>query len=462
MAPTLRLLRTPTFRLAAIYLALFGASVLVLLAFVYATTIGVLERQMDATIDAEVKGLAEQYEQRGIAGLARVVRERSAENRDRDSVYLLTDPFFNRLAGNLSGWPEPDRTDGQWIGFAIEKTVNGRPEPHPVRALTCVLPGRYHLLVGRDLDARERFRAVMLRSLAWALAATLVLGLAGGLVISRNMLRRLESINRTSRRIIEGDLHERVPVSGRGDEFDRLAANLNEMLDRLERLMAGMREVTDNVAHDLKSPLARMKARLEVALLENPDKASYRPAIEQTIAEADRLLATFNALLSIAEIEAGAAGRDIGPVDLSAVAADAAELYGPVAEERGLRFAAAVTPAVTVRGNRELLFQALANLLDNAIKYTPAGGRLDLRLEMSDGRATVAVADTGPGVPPEARDKVLNRYTRLNGSRTTPGSGLGLSLVAAVARRHGARLVLGDNDPGLKVSLTFPATATAG
>jgi signal transduction histidine kinase len=458
IVPTPRLFRTPTFRLAAIYLALFGASVLVLLAFVYATTIGVIERQMDATIDAEVKGLAEQYEQWGVAGLGRVVRERSAENRDRDSVYLLTDPFFDRLAGNLSAWPEPDAQDGQWIGFGIEKTVNGAPETHRVRALTFVLPGRYRLLVGRDLDARERFRAVMVKSLAWALAATLVLGLAGGLVMSRNMLRRLESINRTSRRIIEGDLHERVPVSGRGDEFDRLSENLNEMLDRLERLMAGMREVTDNVAHDLKSPLARLKARLEVALMEHPDTGQYRAAIERTIAEADRMLATFNALLSIAEIEAGAAGRNMGPVNLSAVANDAAELYGPVAEEKGVRFNATVKPVVTVRGNRELLFQALVNLLDNAIKYTPAGGRITLTLDEADARTSLAVADSGPGIPAEARGKVLDRYVRLNGSRTMPGSGLGLSLVAAVAKRHGAQLALRDNHPGLEVTLSFAAT----
>ncbi len=457
-----RLIRTPTFRLAAIYVALFGASVLVLLAFVYVTTVGLLERQLDATIDAEVKGLAEQYERRGLTGLIQVIGERSARNRDRDSVYLLTDPLLNPLAGNLSGWPEPETTDGQWIGFPIEKTVNATAERHRVRALSFVLRGGFRLLVGRDMNPRDRFQASMTRSLAWAVAITLALGLAGGLVMSRNMLRRLESINRAAGRIIDGDLHQRVPVSGRDDEFDRLAANLNRMLDRIEGLMAGMREVTDNVAHDLKSPLARLKTRLEVLLMQAPDAASSRTAIEETIAEADRMLATFNALLSIAEIEAGADGAETAPVDLSRLAEDAAELYAPAAEEAGLGLETTVAPGVTVPGHRELLFQALANLLDNAIKYTPAGGRVRLTLSDEDGRPVLGVADTGGGITAEARDKVLRRYVRLDDSRTTPGSGLGLSLVAAVAARHGARLTLADNHPGLKVTLTFRAPAATG
>ena len=451
----LRLLRTPTFRLAAIYLALFSASALALLAFVYFSTAGVIERQLDATIEAEVAGLAEQYEARGLAGLVRVIRERSAENRDRASVYLLTDPLLEPLAGNLSGWPEPETRDGQWLGFPIEKAVNGTTEIHRVRALGFVLAGRFRLLVGRDMGARDDFLAGMTRSLAWAVAITLALGLAGGLIMSRNMLRRLESINRTTGRIIEGALDQRVPVGEGGDEFDRLAQNLNRMLDRIERLMAGMREVTDNVAHDLRSPLARLKTRLEVLLLEAPDAARMRDAVTQTIAEADRMLATFNALLSIAEIEAGAG--DTAPVDLSRLAEDAAELYAPAAEDAGLSFEASVAPDVTLTGHRQLLIQALANLLDNAIKYTPAGGRVRLALALEEGRPMLTVADSGPGIPAAARDKVLARYVRLDCSRTTPGSGLGLSLVAAVAGRHGARLELGDNRPGLKVTLAFAA-----
>jgi signal transduction histidine kinase len=451
----LRLLRTPTFRLAAIYLALFSASALALLAFVYFSTAGVMERQLDATIEAEVAGLADQYEARGLAGLVRVIRERSAENRDRASVYLLTDPLLEPLAGNLSRWPEPETRDGQWLGFPIEKAVNGTPEIHRVRALGFVLAGRFRLLVGRDMGARDDFLAGMTRSLAWAVAITLALGLAGGLAMSRNMLRRLESINRTTGRIIEGALDQRVPVGEGGDEFDRLAQNLNRMLDRIERLMAGMREVTDNVAHDLRSPLARLKTRLEVLLLEPPDAGRMRDAVHQTIAEADRMLATFNALLSIAEIEAGAG--DTAPVDLSRLAEDAAELYAPAAEDAGLRFEASVAADVILTGHRQLLIQALANLLDNAIKYTPAGGRVRLALTREEGRPMLTVADSGPGIPAAARDKVLARYVRLDCSRTTPGSGLGLSLVAAVAARHGARLELGDNHPGLKVTLAFAA-----
>lgn len=455
-----RLLRTPTFRLAALYLALFFVSALALLAFVYFSTAGVIERQLDATIEAEVGGLAEQYEQRGLAGLVQVIRERSAANRSRESVYLLTDPLLEPLAGNLSGWPQAQTRDRGWIGFPIATTVNGKTEVHRARALGFVLAGRFRLLVGRDMQVRDHFLAGMTRSLAWAVAITLALGLAGGLIMSRNMLRRLESINRTTRRIIDGALGERVPVGGGGDEFDRLADNLNRMLDRIERLMAGMREVTDNVAHDLRSPLARLKTRLEVMLLEPPDATRLREAVSETITEADRMLATFNALLSIAEIEAGADAA--APVDLSRLAEDAAELYAPAAEDAGLRFEAAVDPEVTLAGHRQLLNQALANLLDNAIKYTPAGGLIRLALTREAGQPTLTVADSGPGIPAEARDKVLERYVRLDDSRTTPGSGLGLSLVAAVANRHGARLALADNHPGLAVTLTFAAPSEPG
>ncbi len=459
MNPALRLLRTPTFRLAAIYLVLFGVSVAALLAFVYMSTLGVIDRQTDATIDAEVRGLAEQYDLLGLGGLVRVIRERSAQNRDRKSVYLLTDRFGDSLAGNLSAWPTPDSSDGQWIAFSIRKQADGPDQGddqvHQVRALGFQLPGRYRLLVGRDIHDRTLFRSATLRSMGWALAITLILGLAGGLLMSRNMLRRLEAINQASRRIMQGDLHERVPIAGSGDEFDRLSGNLNDMLDRIEQLMAGMREVTDNVAHDLKGPLARLRARLESTLREGGQAGDYRAAVEQTIVEADRLLATFNALLNIAEIEAGMTRCDEGPVDLSAVAGDVAELYGPVAENQGLHFASNLAPGVEVRGNRELLFQLLANLLDNAIKYTPAGGSVTLALTVDGDSADCVVADSGPGIPVSDRDKVLTRYVRLDASRSTPGSGLGLSLVAAVARGHGARLLLQDNHPGLRATVVF-------
>src|SRR6185437_11454217 len=297
-------------------------------------------------------------------------------------------------------------------------------------------------------------------TVAWAGVLTLGLGLAGGVFMSRNMLRRVEAVSNTTAEIIHGDLGKRVPLSGTGDEFDQLAQNLNQMLDQIERLMAGMRQVTDNIAHDLRTPLSRLRARLEVTLIEKPDQARYADVLRETISEADRLLGTFNALLSIAEAEAGSRRDGFEPVDLSEIARDVAELYEPVADESGLGFEIKIADKILVRGDRHLLSQAIANLLDNALKYTPEG-KVALSVETRAGKARIEVSDTGPGVPPDRRSAVFDRFVRLEGSRSTPGNGLGLSLVRAVARLHDSDIWLedsvpGSENPGLKVVIEFP------
>jgi signal transduction histidine kinase len=311
------------------------------------------------------------------------------------------------------------------------------------------------------MTERDRFGRIMIGAMAVALLITVLVGLLGGLLMSRRILHRLESVNRTSREILGGALDRRIPLTGRGDEFDQLAQNLNAMLERLEKLMTGMRQVTDNVAHDLRGPLSRLRSRLEVTLLGRPDADEYREAVDGAVTEIDGVLATFNALLSIARIEAGTVSDAMAPVDLATLARDAAELYQPLAEERGLTLATDLAPGITIRANRHLLSQAIANLLDNAIKYAPTDGRVGLATLLRDGRPTVMVGDDGPGIPADKREAVLGRFVRLEESRNTAGSGLGLSLVAAVAEHHGAELRLEDNRPGLRVTIAFPDQDTS-
>ncbi|HUC66945.1 MAG TPA: HAMP domain-containing sensor histidine kinase [Stellaceae bacterium] len=452
-----RLLRTNAFRLAALYLLLFVASVLALLAFIYFSTAGFIERQTEATIDAEITGLREEYTERGLAGLLDIIHTRStapAPHGD-STLYLVTDPALQPLAGNLSAWPRAEQIRPGWIRFPVDVRTREGTVTSSAIASVFVLHDGFRLLVGRDLRDAEAFRSRITRTLAWAALLTVALGVGGGLFMTRHMLSRVDAVNRTSERIIRGDLSQRVPLSGSGDEFDQLAANLNAMLDQIERLMLGMRQVTDNIAHDLRTPLSRLRARLEVTLLERPDAQRYADALRETIADADHLLGTFNALLSIAEAEAGSRRETMAVVDLAEIARSVAELYEPVADDKGLSLTVESDAAIAVHGDRHLLSQAIANLLDNALKYTPAG-KVALSAHRQGGMARVEVADSGPGVPADRREAVFDRFVRLEGSRSTPGNGLGLSLVRAVARLHGGEAWLEDNEPGLKAMFTLP------
>jgi signal transduction histidine kinase len=462
------LINTSAFRLAAIYFTLFATSVLALLTFIYFSTADFVEAQAEETIDAEIRGLAEQYREHGLAGLVEIIDQRiSAAQRTPtridDTIYLITDPLLHKLAGNLDTWPPAVERGSGWVSFPVTEKVNGATETDNARASVIVLPGNFHLLVGRNLRDARLFRLRITNTMGWAALITLGLGVVGGLLMTRNMLRKVDAVNRTSTQIIHGDLSQRVPLSGTGDEFDQLAQNLNQMLDQIERLMAGMRQVTDNIAHDLRTPLSRLRARLEVTLIEKPDQARYADVLRETINEADRLLGTFNALLSIAEAEAGSRRDSFEVVDLSEIARDVAELYEPVADESGLGFETRIAVKIMVRGDRHLLSQAIANLLDNALKYTPAG-KVALAVETRAGKAHIEVSDTGPGVPPDRRNTVFDRFVRLEGSRSTPGNGLGLSLVRAVAKLHDGEIWLEDSipgsaNPGLKVVIEFPLVA---
>ena len=311
------------------------------------------------------------------------------------------------------------------------------------------------------MQDRSQIEGMITAAIYCAAAMTLALGLVGGFVMSRNMIRRLETINRTSQQIMEGDLSRRVPLTGYGDEMDQLAENLNDMLDQIERLMTAMRQVTDNIAHDLRSPLNRLRTRIEVTLMREPDIADYKRVLEETVGEADELLTTFNGLLDIARIEAGTSRADLTALDPADVVRDIAELYEPVCEAAGHNLIVEALDGLRIKGNRELLSQALSNLLDNAVKYSGAGGQIVLSLRRSgSNEVEIGVSDTGPGIPVKDRERVQGRFVRLEASRSKPGSGLGLSLVAAVAQLHDAIFDLGDRGDGrsgLLARLVFPS-----
>jgi signal transduction histidine kinase len=464
-----RFIRTTAFKLSLIYLAVFAALSLFLIVSIADATNDLLSRQLQDTIDAEIQGLAEQYRTGGVSRLIKVVEARS--HMPGASLYLLTDFSGNVIAGNVSDLPSAVLSAADGIARPVPyrrlATDLGDEQPavasHKALVRVFVLPGGFRLLVGRDLTEREQFRDVVWRAVQLSIGAVLLLGLVTWLFVSRRVLKRIDAVSATSKQIMGGDLGGRLKVDGSGDEFDRLAESLNAMLDRIEQLMHGLKEVSDNIAHDLKTPLTRMRMRIEQALDDPAVGEASREALAATLEDCDGLIRTFEALLRIARVEAGSAGVRTQPVDVAAIAREVAELYEPVAEEQDVALSVTVPEAaVVVPGDRDLLAQAIANLVDNALKYgRPAAGRQTVSLAVTrDGEeVAIAVADNGPGVPEADRGRVTQRFVRLEGSRTAPGSGLGLSLVQAVASLHKGALMLGDAAPGLVAELRLPCGA---
>jgi signal transduction histidine kinase len=451
-----KLLRTSVLQLTLVYMALFGVSVAALFGFIYWSTLGYLERQTNATIQVEIDGLFEQYNTRNLQGLAAVIEDRLRRDDEGRSVYLLADAIGRPLAGNVPFWPPAldDFTD-QWIDFV--RTDESGVET-PVRAGVVRIGPGLRLLVGRDIRELARIRQVFESASIYGFTLTMGLALLGGILMALSARRRLAELSRTTRRIIAGDLSQRAPIKGTRDEHDELAANINAMLDQIESLLAGMRHVGDSVAHDLRGPLTRLRNRLEtVATTEQPRREDIAECVEQV----DHVLDTFNALLRIARVESGAHRSAFAGVDLERIVRDVCELSQAAADDRQISLVCDVRASVEVFGDRELLAQALTNLLDNAVKYTPAGGQVTVTLERTDDTARLRVADSGPGVPPEDRDRVLQRFTRLDQARSLPGNGLGLALVKAVTMQHHGRLSLGDNAPGLVVAIEIPALVRA-
>jgi signal transduction histidine kinase len=453
-----KLFRTTVFKLSLVYLVVFaGFSVLILVYVAWQAT-RLIEQQTAATVNAEIAGLAEQYRSGGIRQLGAAIEERSRA--PGSSLYLLTNFAGETIAGNVGAVSAGALMRPGMREIAYQRVGQDAVAIHPALVQVLALPGNYRLLVGRDLGERERLRAVMLSAMGWSLILIVLAGTAGGVLIARRVLRRIEQMSATSRTIMAGDLSGRLAVTAANDEFDRLAAATNAMLDRISELMAGLKEVSDNIAHDLKTPLTRLRNRAEEALRPGRTEDQRREALEAVIAESDDLIATFNALLVIARAESGAARELMAPVDLGELVRGVADLYEPLAEEHGGSLSVGVEPGLTAVGSRELLGQALANLVDNALKYgagsegQPAEVRIALEGD-ADG-VRIVVADRGPGIAAEDRGRALDRFVRLEASRSRPGSGLGLALAAAVARLHGGTLELEDNAPGLRAVLRIP------
>ena len=463
LAPNLaalgRLQRSSFFRLAMLYALIFSLCVLLLLGFIYGTTAYYMSSQADELIDTEIQGLVEHYQRRGLRGLSQLMRERLQRNPDSGMLYLFADRNYQALEGNLNRWPDATPDTNGWLQFRLEHRRDPQGQSRLARARVFqFLPAQLHLLVGRDVHELEAIRSLIMRALTWGLVWTLGLGLIGGVILSASTLRRIESINRTSRDIMAGDLKRRIPTRGTHDDFDQLAGNLNAMLDRIEHLMLNIRQVSDDIAHDLKTPLARLRHHLERTVDEVPQAA--RIELERASAEADHLLSLFNTMLQITRVEAGVSGASEQPVDLTEVVRDVLELYEPLAEENGLSLTLQADSVPSRPGNRDQLFQCLANVLDNAVKFTPSGGKIAIRvaqlIEHNAQWIELRLADSGPGIPAAERENVFQRFYRLESSRQKPGSGLGLSLAAAIVEGHQGRIELSDNNPGLMVRILLP------
>ncbi|HEX7061353.1 MAG TPA: HAMP domain-containing sensor histidine kinase [Woeseiaceae bacterium] len=447
------LLRTSSFQLTLLYAALFAVSVLVLFGILYWSTIGGLNRQINATIEAEITGLAEQYEREGLAGLVEVVAERVRRDAEGHSVYLFVDGRLRPLAGNLDGWPVGLTATGGWFEF---ERVSKSGSVVPVRAMVLRVGQNLLLLVGRDVRELAQLNRTFGRALLVGTAIGVLLAFAGGLLMSISAQRRVSAINRTARRIIGGDLHQRVPVTGARDEYDELAVNINAMLEQIESLLEGIRHVGDSIAHDLKTPLTRLRNKLEGLAVGDSDR---RGDLEQCVEESDRLLETFNALLRISRIESGAYRAAFAELDLSEMVHDICDLYHAAAEERQITLRCRSKGPVTLFGDRELLAQALTNLLDNAIKYTPAGGQVEVAAQRDGTTCRLVVNDSGPGVPEDQIGNLHRRFVRLDNARSEPGNGLGLALVNAVVEQHRGRMLIGNRHPGLGIVLELPQEA---
>jgi signal transduction histidine kinase len=461
-----KLIRTTAFRLTLVYLFLFALFAASLLAYFAWNTRRLITEQITTTVNAEASEITDIYNRRGLHGLVYAVNGRAL--RPGANLYLVTTPAGQGIAGNVGSLaPGVMGTEG-WSETAYRRIEETDNADHRALVRVQQLDGGFRLLIGRDLEERRRLFGIVAQAAQWSILVVVVLGIGGGIFVARRVLHRIDAMTGTTRRIMAGDLSGRLPVGRSGDELDRLAENLNAMLERIEALMAGLKEVSDNIAHDLKTPLTRLRNRAEEALSKSRCEAEYRSALERTIEESDGLIRTFNALLMIARAESGQARGNMDDFDAAEVAHGIHELYEPLAEEDGMTLRVKTAPA-PVHGNRELISQALANLVENAIKYgKPVAGAqgsvvsMDARQILIEARregssVLLSVTDRGAGIPEGDRKHAVERFVRLDSSRSQPGSGLGLSLASAVTILHGGELKLGDAHPGLVATLVIPA-----
>ncbi|MCV0428336.1 MAG: HAMP domain-containing histidine kinase [Roseibium sp.] len=448
-----RFTRTTAFKLSLLYIAVFTVMSGILLVYVAENTDHLMSEQVVQAVDSELKGLSDVYVRGGVRDLVQAIDRRS---RHPDaSLYLLTDFSGNALVGNIARLPTIVLEEADGGLRRVRYTQLGQESEDIERQAmvrTFELRGGFRLLVGRDLGDQLRFSTLLGNALRLWLVVVVVMAAITWLFVSRRVMKRIDDISATSRMIMNGDLSERLTIAGNDDEFDRLAVNLNTMLDRIELLMQSMKDVTDNIAHDLKTPLTRLQTRIEIALREAKGEAGYRGALEATLDETDHLLRIFNALLRIARIESMAPGSSIKPTDLNKLVAEVAELYEPLVEDEGGKLEVDIPADLKAECNRDLVSQVMVNLIENALKYgRPEEGGILIRLsgKEDDDRVILSVTDNGPGIPEKDMDRVMDRFVRLEESRSEPGTGLGLSLVKAVARLHGGDLRFKNGSPGL-------------
>jgi signal transduction histidine kinase len=466
-----KLIRTTAFRLTLAYLFLFALFAASLLGYFAWNTRRLITEQITTTVNAEIGEINEIFTRRGLRGLVYTIGNRAL--RPGANLYLVTTPTGQAISGNVGSLAPGVMATTGWSETAYRRLDEQDTADHRALVRVTELSNGFRLLIGRDLEERRRLFGIVAKAAQWSLLVVVVLGLGGGIFVARRVLRRIDAMTGTTQRIMAGDLSGRLPVGRSGDELDRLAENLNAMLERIETLMMGLKEVSDNIAHDLKTPLTRLRNRAEEALARSGSEAEYRNALERTIEESDGLIRTFNALLMIARAESGQARGNMTDFDAAEVASGIHELYEPLAEDSGVILRVKTGPA-PLHGNRELISQALANLVENAIKYgTPvpaaqplgadavASAEKEILIEArrDGGQVLLSVTDRGPGIPEADRKHAVERFVRLETSRTQPGSGLGLSLASAVATLHGGELRLGDAQPGLSATLAIPAPA---
>lgn len=448
-----RILRSASFRLPLLYAVLFILSAAVLFVSVYWTATAAMQNDMAAVLRSEAYQLAEVHRRTGLAGLAEQITRRINFRTRGPIFYLLQAPNRRVVVGNLPGMPPVNGAVDFEPQTDLPEPVDGSGERPKLTGFGLTLPDGSFLLVAQDANRLVDMQRAIIRAFAWSGGLTLLLAIAGGALLGTNFLRRIDTITRTSRAIMEGDLAARIPERGTHDEIDQLVASLNAMLARIQQLMDGLRQVSSDIAHDLRTPLGRLRQHLEDARERATTTADYSAATEAAIEEADALLETFSALLRIAQVEAGAQKSAFAPFDVSALLKSLGETYEPVAEDAHHALEVQVEPGAALTGDRQLIAQLVSNLLENALRHTPEGTKVRLALRRQADGFEIEVADNGPGIPAPEHDKVFDRFYRLDRSRSTSGSGLGLAMVKAIAGLHGLTIRLEDAKPGLRVVL---------
>jgi signal transduction histidine kinase len=452
------LFNTTAFRLSVGYTLLVTLAVSVTLGSAYLLTESLITDEVDLIIDTELQSLEEKFARSGLPGVTDEINLRIDSWGRIGAVYMLADANFERIAGNVTDWPFDGMPSERWPEFEIGTIEPGRRAVHPVRAAVRTLPGGDLLLVGTDISQGRRFADQFRFATLWGIGLSTLAAALAGFWFSYRLARRVGQVADTCQRIMAGDAGRRLPVAGTRDEFDSLAVSVNRVLDRLEEQARTLRATFDSAAHDLRAPLHRLRTRMDALLMRTPplEPAVYE-SVDSALREVEHLQRTLATLLQIALAESGAPLAAPATVDLAELAAELAELFEPLAAAQGLELVCATEGPALVQGNRQLLAQLLTNLIENGLKYVPPRGRIEVSVRPVSGAVRLSVSDNGPGIAAEDRARAGQPFVRFGADPAQHGSGLGLSLVAAIVRLHRGRLELQENNPGLKVLIELPA-----